>query len=199
MNKKQQEDQSLTLKVKEWQNMLASSDIKEVKRILRAALARKDEAELNKVLRLNKAKELSRKRLKDKAEDFRSDLIKKQTHSEVRMKVILKELNVKYEFQKIFYTEKSFYIVDFYLPDYNVAIEVDGGYHNDKEQKIKDNNRTLKLTEDINHVYRIKNESVDNIEIAKGIVGRFIAKAKEKLINERTNTYFKNLNKNQEN
>ena len=198
MSKKQQEDQSLTLKVKEWQDMLTSSDIKEVKRILRVALARKDEAELNKILRLNKAKELSRKRLKDKAEDFRSDLIKKQTRSEAKMKVVLKELNVKYEFQKIFYTEKSFYIVDFYLPEYNVAIEVDGGYHNDKEQKIKDNNRTLKLTEDINYVYRIKNESVDNIEIAKSIVGRFIDKAKEKLINDRTNTYFKSLNKNQE-
>lgn len=198
MSKKQQEDQSLTLKVKEWQDILASSDIKEVKRILRAALARKDEAELNRILRINKAKELSKKRLKDKAEDFRSDLIKKQTRSEARMKVALKELNVKYEFQKIFYTEKSFYIVDFYLPEYNVVIEVDGGYHNDKEQKVKDNNRTLKLTEDINHVYRIKNESVDNIEIAKGIVGRFIVKAKEKLINERVNTHFKSLNKNQE-
>lgn len=198
MSKKQQEDQSLTLKVKEWQDILASSDIKEVKRILRAALARKDEAELNRILRINKAKELSKKRLKDKAEDFRSDLIKKQTRSEARMKVVLKELNVKYEFQKIFYTEKSFYIVDFYLPEYNVVIEVDGGYHNDKEQKVKDNNRTLKLTEDINHVYRIKNESVDNIEIAKGIVGRFIVKAKEKLINERVNTHFKSLNKNQE-
>ena len=60
MNKKQQEDQSLTLKVKEWQDILASGDIKEVKRILRAALARKDQVELNKILRLNKAKELRR-------------------------------------------------------------------------------------------------------------------------------------------
>jgi len=44
------------------------------------------------------------------------------------IQAVLKSLGIKYDFQKIYYTLDKFYIVDFYLKDYGIALEVDGGY-----------------------------------------------------------------------
>ncbi len=39
------------------------------------------------------------------------------------------------------------YIVDFYCKPLNLVIEVDGGYHEDEAQRIKDNERQLVMEE----------------------------------------------------
>ena len=75
----------------------------------------------------------------------RQSLIDNQTHAEKLFKAKLKAINIAYEFKKIVYTKRSFYILDFYLPDYQLVIELDGKYHEDKKQKIKDNERTEEL------------------------------------------------------
>lgn len=195
MKKKQSEDESLVLKVNEWSRILSEDNIEIIKSIVRGAKQRRDSLRIDKNEKKRiveeKAKRTSRLRLREIAEKFREDLIKKQTSSEAKFKIILKELNIKYEFQKIFYTETTFYIADFYLLDYNIVIEVDGGYHTTSEQRSKDNKRTAKLIEDIEGVYRIKNEAVDNIELAKGIVKGFLVKAKKQKLDKRVAKHYK--------
>ena len=71
---------------------------------------------------------------------LRDDLIKKATSQEKRLKAYLQLFKVKYEFQKIIpRSNGSIYIVDFYIPEKNIIIEVDGGYHYDGKQIKKDN------------------------------------------------------------
>lgn len=195
MKKKRAEDESLVLRADEWQRILSESSLEVIKSIIGTALQQRNalrkEVQSRKEEARRKAKLKSRLRLQEKAEEFRADLIKKQTPSEARFKIILKELDIKYEFQKIFYTENSFYIADFYLSNYNIVIEIDGEYHNTPEQKSKDSKRTAKLIEDIDDVYRIKNETVTNIELTKRIVKEFLVKTKKKQIERRINKHYR--------
>ena len=80
------------------------------------------------------------------AKSLQRDLKENSTDTELKMKLILNELNIKYEFQKIFYVGFSFYIVDFYLPDYNCVIEIDGQQHYEWNASVYDRLRTENLT-----------------------------------------------------
>lgn len=124
-----------------------------------------------------KKQEYNKRRLKtliDRATSFRSDLIKNQTKSESIFKAKLKALNVAYEFQKIIYTDKTFYILDFYLPSLNLVIELDGKYHDTKEQKIKDSKRTKELKKlgyiNIKRLSNTTAEKISDIELKKIIL-----------------------------
>lgn len=70
---------------------------------------------------------------------------------EERMKELLDENAVDYEFQKIFYIYADdgwimkYYIADFYLPDSDIIIEVDGRFH--EHQKQHDKTRTREIQE----------------------------------------------------
>ena len=70
---------------------------------------------------------------------------------EERMKEFLDENYIEYEFQKIFYIcDKDgwiirYYIADFYIPEKDIIIEVDGKFHNNQRQK--DKNRTKIIQE----------------------------------------------------
>ena len=70
---------------------------------------------------------------------------------EERMKNFLDEHCVEYEEQKIFYIYADdgwivrYFIADFYIPEKELIIEVDGKFHN--EQKQKDKIRTKILQE----------------------------------------------------
>ena len=65
---------------------------------------------------------------------------------EKQMMRFLDDRSVRYMFQKIFYirnykdTITHYYITDFYIPEKNLIVEVDGKYH--KDQIEKDDNRT---------------------------------------------------------
>ncbi|HEC64568.1 MAG TPA: DUF559 domain-containing protein [bacterium] len=61
----------------------------------------------------------------------------KYAHGEKEITRILESLCVKYEFQKVM----AHYIVDFYLPDYHLIIEVDGLSHKWRKQKNRDMTR----------------------------------------------------------
>lgn len=85
-------------------------------------------------------------RILDVAKKYRDELVEKQTDSEKIIKAHLKSLNVKFEFQYIvFIDDNKFFIVDFFLPDYNIVLEIDGGYHSEIMQKIKDEERIKRL------------------------------------------------------
>ncbi|WP_428235541.1 endonuclease domain-containing protein [Gracilimonas sp.] len=59
------------------------------------------------------------------------------------------------------------YVLDFYIPKFNLAIEVDGKIHLNPEVKEKDINRDSFLKRNGIEVIRFKNETVlDNIEEA---------------------------------
>ena len=79
---------------------------------------------------------------------------------EERMKSFLDEHYIGYEFQKIFYITATdgwiirYYIADFYIPEKEIIIEVDGKFHN--EQKQKDKIRT-----------RIIQENYPNVEVLR--------------------------------
>jgi len=107
---------------------------------------------------------------KEAAEDFRKLLIEKQTESEKVFKALLKSSNIKYEFQKIFWVKvksksikKKFYIVDFYLPELETVIEIDGEYHDEVKQQKQDKFRTsVLLRNGILKVFRFSNEDTLN-------------------------------------
>jgi very-short-patch-repair endonuclease len=70
---------------------------------------------------------------------------------EEKMKEFLDKYNVGYEFQKIFYIYADdgwiirYYIADFYIPEKEIIIEVDGKFHD--EHKLHDKNRTKEIQE----------------------------------------------------
>lgn len=97
---------------------------------------------------------------KIQAKNLSKDQRNKAFKSEIRVKKILDELGIKYEWQKPFSDVKRFISVDFYLKDFNSVLEIDGSGH--KKRQKYDYNRTLYLkhTHKIKEVYRIRNEQV---------------------------------------
>ena len=69
------------------------------------------------------------------------------------------------------------YILDFYVPQVKLCIEVDGGIHNSKEVKEKDLNRDAFMNENGIRVLRFRNEEIENeIESVVEIIKREILK-----------------------
>ena len=94
-------------------------------------------------------------------EEYSKELKIKATPAEKEFKNLLKELKIKFVFQKpITYKKGVSYIMDFYLPLDKICIEIDGGYHDTPEQIAKDIIRTKHLTEMHIKVLRIKNDEV---------------------------------------
>lgn len=108
---------------------------------------------------------------KIRAKKFKRKLIEKATLAELTLKQKLIDLNIFFQFQKP--VPKGTYSKGFYIPDFTIPIkynktkaklyiEVDGGYHTTKEQQIKDNLRTKRLTKKGNQVLRFTNNEVLN-------------------------------------
>jgi len=163
-------DKSLTLKEQEWKRVMSSSDVEEIHEIIQSVLGRKNaKIKVKEKTNLKKADKATTSK-REVAEKFREDLIKKQTPSELKFKAVLKSLNLDYEFQRIFYTNKSFFIADFYIPSKNVIFEIDGGYHKDTKQKSKDAIRSKELKKFVKKVHRISNECVNDETFARSKV-----------------------------
>lgn len=61
------------------------------------------------------------------------------THVEKFVFYVLSTLKKTFQFQRVITVEESIYIVDFYLPQYNLVLEVDGKHwHSSPEQKERD-------------------------------------------------------------
>ena len=95
----------------------------------------------------------------------RLGLIANITRSEKIFKEMLDTLDIKYNFQKIFTVGRNGYIVDFYLKNYSLVVEIDGDNH--KTQDEKDNKRTVDLLTSgkINHVIRFYNDEISCMTI----------------------------------
>ena len=69
------------------------------------------------------------------------------TPSEQKLKTFLENSGLKFTFQKGTWSTGKNRIVDFFLPrPFLVCIEVDGPYHNNPEQKLKDDLREKEIT-----------------------------------------------------
>lgn len=77
-------------------------------------------------------------------------------------------------YQKPFFICESIYFADFYLPNYKAIIEIDGSYHNNPDQIIKDDRRTAYLKSVGIQVYRITNENVNNPESVYEFINNII-------------------------
>ena len=97
---------------------------------------------------------------RQKLEEFATRMRENPTYSEKKFYDYLVAHRVKFEFQKILYCSKS-YIVDFFLIDYKIIVEIDGEYHFTEEQQEKDWYRTL----DIFHTYNYKTLRLTNKQV----------------------------------
>lgn len=90
----------------------------------------------------------------------------KPTKYELIFKNFLIEIGVDFIFQKAFIAKDYYCIVDFYIPKpYKIVIEIDGEYHNNNSQILKDKKRDDYLTRVRGFsVIRIKNQDVNSLE-----------------------------------
>lgn len=111
---------------------------------------------------IEKAKPISETMVR--ARKYRSSLAKNPTLAEQKLRNELDKHDIYHQFQRIFYTKESFFIVDFWIPTRNrfkLIVEVDGKSHD--KTKEKDFQRTFYLMN--NHyvkLVRFKNEQVFN-------------------------------------
>ena len=103
------------------------------------------------------------------ANKYKKELEVKATNAEKLMIEILKNspLATVFNFQQIIYIKyknkiKNFYIADFCIPIKKIILEIDGEYHFDYNQKIKDKERTANLKKLGYKVIRATNKEVTN-------------------------------------
>jgi very-short-patch-repair endonuclease len=94
-----------------------------------------------------------------KSEEFREENLKKSTPAERAAKKVLRSLKVRFVPQQVVHYDRGkFYILDIYIPNQKLAIEIDGGYHTTEEQQKKDELRTSRLNKMGIEVVRYTNE-----------------------------------------
>lgn len=118
---------------------------------------------------------------------YRHRLANRPTESEIIFESLLKDLDINYRAQKGFMSQhKTFVILDFWVPKpYRVAIEIDGGYHDLPEQRIKDYNKDQYLKSRLFHIIRFKNEELLDVEKVKLRLLDFLEKAKNENTSKR--------------
>lgn len=72
---------------------------------------------------------------------------------------------IKFIAQKVYQDGSYGYIVDFYLPEFNTCVEIDGGYHDDPKQQIKDAYKDRYLISLGLKVLRIKTNEVKGLKL----------------------------------
>lgn len=96
----------------------------------------------------------------------------KDTSPELLMKKILSELNIYFVHQYIIRDIQHSYAADFFLPDYNIVIEVDGLYwHNYPEGRAIDKIRTEELKKNGYAVLRFWEKNFSKEVVEKNIRG----------------------------
>jgi very-short-patch-repair endonuclease len=115
---------------------------------------------------------------KDMSERFRKELVSKATVAELKFKQFLDRNMINYKFQKVVYVsvdcKQKFYIADFFFKQYNLIVEIDGGYHYTGEQKIKDDLRSMHLRRAGYFVLRFDNSRTDDCKLLYSEILAFI-------------------------
>lgn len=107
--------------------------------------AEKQQRSVNKHDQLESERDRKRARIRR----FRKERMRKRTAAELKFHAILKELRIDFRSEKILSTggrySKKYRLIDFYLRDYNIGVEIDGNYHLTSDQFLKDTDRTEQL------------------------------------------------------
>jgi len=97
---------------------------------------------------MSKKKPLTEDQLKRKANQikgatYQNNLKRKPTKYELIFRRALMKENIKFQFQKLYYSTERIYILDFYLKTLSgrYCIEIDGGYHTTEWKKKYDSRR----------------------------------------------------------
>lgn len=102
-------------------------------------------------------------RVVKKCISYREGLKRHRTKSEETVRSMLKDARrIECLFQKAFYVCGSLYFADFYFPRYKTILEIDGGYHGTRSQKLKDEKRTSFFESVGIKVLRVSNEDTEN-------------------------------------
>lgn len=93
---------------------------------------------------------------------YSKQLVTRATRWELIFKKVLDKNSFNYIFQHpVICNSKKLYILDFYFPEYNIVIEIDGyQYHSTKAQIKADNLRTRRLKAEGIQVRRLTNKQV---------------------------------------
>ena len=102
--------------------------------------------------------------LTEKGKEFAKDLTEKATRWELEFKAKLEKYEIKFIFQyPVICNKKNLFILDFYLPELKLAVELDGAGHYTPAGVKKDNRRTHCLKREGIRVLRLKNSLVSVI------------------------------------
>lgn len=105
--------------------------------------------------------------LEMKGKEFAADLTKKATKWELAFKKKLEAINIGFIFQHpVICNKRNLFILDFYLPQINLAIELDGQGHYTPSGLKYDRRRTSCLKKEGISVLRFQNYFVEEITIA---------------------------------
>ena len=112
------------------------------------------------------------------AEHWAAEMTVDPSKLEERMMAVLDKCNIRYEFQKIFYILADdgwidrFYIADFFIPQKNIIIEVDGKFHD--KHKLHDKQRTKDIQSQYPgiEVLRYKWKDVADEKKMEGLINR---------------------------
>lgn len=136
----------------------------------------------------------------DKAIEYRLANLDSPTKAEKIINDVSKSINYKYEKQPVFFSKKSFYILDYYFPKYRVAVEVDGRHHlEDLKQLFYDQYRNEYLLKTYNiETIRIPNQIALNSSLRSELTTELKKKILEKR-NKRSELLLSNFFKNKYN
>jgi len=104
----------------------------------------------------------------EKLKQYAQKMRDKPTHHEKQAIIILQQNNIEYRHQFIIEP----YIADFLLPEHNIIVEINGGYHDTKRQRYYDHRRYEYLTQKGYLFVSCKNEKLDTLikKISKRII-----------------------------
>lgn len=104
--------------------------------------------------------------LTEKGAEFSKDLTTKATKWEVDFKKKLIELGVDFVFQHpVVCNKRNLFILDFYLPEYGLAIELDGKRHYTRAGASSDRRRTACLQKEGIQVMRFSNQKAQSLTV----------------------------------
>lgn len=99
----------------------------------------------------------------NQAQEVKVLLKKKATPNELHIIKLLSENRIKFEFQKPIYTNPTFIVLDFLLPDLKIVIEIDGGQHFTDSGIAIDINRDKFIKSKGYKVFRLSNSLVETL------------------------------------
>jgi len=117
--------------------------------------------------RANRVRKIKTKRtpIEKRGKKFANKLARRATPSERVFREKLLEIDIGFSFQKPFSNKGTLYIADFYIPNFALIIEIDGGYHNTEQQQIHDMLRDSWFKKLGYNIWRMTNEDAFKITI----------------------------------